>query len=138
MALDYGTENTKIEQDLGQEGEVRFGNYRDKGPGRKRLQRSTRLAEKRRRDAEHKREIEEEEYEARGVSVLNLSGPPWYDEYMGDALAEDEVNEAMQIERLYLEAFKMSRAADESKKNVRARLSWTADGCCTAGRRPRR
>eukprot|EP00972_Heterocapsa_arctica_P009883 1453245-Heterocapsa_arctica.AAC.1 len=118
MAMDYGTEDTEMEEDLEREGEKRAGEHEDEGSGRKRPRHSTRVAEKRRRDAEHEREIEEEEYKVRGVSVVNLDGPPWYDEYTGEELPEKELNEAMQSERSSLEAFKMSRDADESEKNV--------------------
>eukprot|EP00972_Heterocapsa_arctica_P106715 15718002-Heterocapsa_arctica.AAC.1 len=38
---------------------------------------SARLAEKKRREVEYEREIEEEDYEAREVSVVNLCIPPW-------------------------------------------------------------
>eukprot|EP00972_Heterocapsa_arctica_P003115 463095-Heterocapsa_arctica.AAC.1 len=76
------------------------------------------MEKKRRRDADHERKSEEKEYEARGVSVVNLSRPPWVDEYTEEQLSPEEVAEAMAIERAFLVAFHMSRDASEAEKKL--------------------
>eukprot|EP00972_Heterocapsa_arctica_P050195 7382756-Heterocapsa_arctica.AAC.1 len=85
--------------------------------------RSTRIdlrVAKSQRDAEQERLLEQEEFDARSVGVVNLHGPPRYDEYTGIELPEEEVRVAMGSERASLDDFKMKRDADESelKENI--------------------
>eukprot|EP00972_Heterocapsa_arctica_P005889 868978-Heterocapsa_arctica.AAC.1 len=57
---------------------------------RRRSARIAKMMAKRQRDAEQEQLHEQEEFDARGVSVVNLRGPPWYDEYTGERLPDEE------------------------------------------------
>eukprot|EP00972_Heterocapsa_arctica_P108968 16045985-Heterocapsa_arctica.AAC.1 len=70
------------------------------------------------------------------VGGINSHGPPWYDEYTGERLPDDEVAEAMQSERNSLHSFKTGRPVNEKERYVPARSSSPVDGFST-GRRAR-
>ena len=88
------------------------------GEGGRRLRRLGPLRGKRPRDRELAEEWEMEQL-ARGdeqpISVISITGPPWFDEYSGKQLDEDGVMKAMEKEMTSFKSFDVTKDVPEEE-----------------------